>query len=520
MRSYGVDEERVRTSASRAAFVAVAIGATALLSVLHFLHADGRVGQATYLAVTIGASCSAWWSARRFGGWVRLWLAIGLSASALGDVAYEIVVTVRGVEPDVSVADIGWIGSYVGLALAMLALLRLGRRRTRTDVDGLIDMAVVILVAGLALWQFWLSSMLSDESVSVSGRLIWSVYPVLDATLLVLVVRILAERRTRTLMGLLLAGGVACWLVSDFCFLVGVPGGTVTDLLDIGWMVGAALLAGAAWCDTSGRKEPEADPAPREIGKLRVALGISPLLVPSLIELASWGSGKDANPVPLLLATAAFVTLAAARAVRILRLRDDARGRLEQSERLYRALAANSADAVMVLDADGIITNDAPNLAALVGYPGVPTVGHRALDFVTDGDLESRQIWNETLTKPGVVLSAEVQVRRPDGSERWLATRAVNLLDDPAVRGIVVNVHDITDRKGAEQELIHQAFHDSLTGLANRALFRDRVEHALDRRLRTGLDPAIVYIDLDGFKNVNDGLGHEAGDRLLEEVTT
>ena len=94
----------------------------------------------------------------------------------------------------------------------------------------------------------------------------------------------------------------------------------------------------------------------------------------------------------------------------------------------------------------------------------------------------------------------------------------VNLLADPDVGGVVVNLHDITDRKRAEEELAHQAFHDSLTGLANRALFRDRVEHALRRNVRTGLEPAVIYLDLDGFKNVNDSLGHEAGDELLREV--
>ncbi|MGD9998642.1 MAG: putative bifunctional diguanylate cyclase/phosphodiesterase [Ilumatobacteraceae bacterium] len=496
-----------------------AVAVTAL-SVVHFAQADGVVGEATYLGVTVGASISAWWGTSRLGGWVRLWLAVGLTASALGDVLYQIVVSVRGFEPDASVADVGWIASYVGLAVAMLVLLRLGRRRARTDVDGLIDMAVVALVCALVLWQLWLSSTFSDDSVSLFVRVLWAAYPVLDATLLVLVIRTLAERRTRTSMGLLLASGVVCWLVSDFWFLIGVPEGRVTDLLDIGWMVGAALLAGAAWSDTSERTDASTDPSTREVGKLRIALGMSPLLVPSLIELLAYWNGEDANPVPLLLATFVLVALASMRALRILRLRDDARRDLEQSEQLYRALAANSADAVMLLDASGTIINDAPNLAALVGYPGEPTAGHRALDFVSDADVQSHLMFDEALLSPGVVLSGEVLVRRPDGSELWLGTRAVNLLDEPAVAGIVVNVHDITDRKRAEQELVHQAFHDSLTGLANRLLFRDRIEHALSRSVRTGLDPAIVYIDLDGFKNVNDGLGHEAGDRLLEEVSS
>ena len=91
----------------------------------------------------------------------------------------------------------------------------------------------------------------------------------------------------------------------------------------------------------------------------------------------------------------------------------------------------------------------------------------------------SRTLFDQALLAPGVVLSGEARTTHADGADMWLSTRAVNLLDEPDVRGIVVNLHDITDRKLAEEELAHQAFHDSLTGLANRALFRDRVEHAL-----------------------------------------
>jgi diguanylate cyclase (GGDEF)-like protein len=94
----------------------------------------------------------------------------------------------------------------------------------------------------------------------------------------------------------------------------------------------------------------------------------------------------------------------------------------------------------------------------------------------------------------------------------------VNLLGDPDVQGVVVNLHDITERKQAEDALSYQAFHDALTGLANRALFHDRVEHALQRDARQGADSVVIYIDLDGFKTVNDSLGHEAGDHLIREV--
>jgi diguanylate cyclase (GGDEF)-like protein len=114
-----------------------------------------------------------------------------------------------------------------------------------------------------------------------------------------------------------------------------------------------------------------------------------------------------------------------------------------------------------------------------------------------------------------VTAPAAGRIRHRDG--RWLAIEAVgtNLLHEPTVRGIVVNARDVSDRKALEAQLTHQAFHDPLTGLANRALFFDRVTHALERRERVQEGLAVLFLDLDNFKTVNDSLGHAAGDRLL-----
>ena len=494
----------------------------AALCTVQFLEPEGWIGRTSYLTVTIGAAVFAWVSVCRRGGAIRVWLAVGIGASALGEILWETYVIIHDTEPDVSIADVAWIASYVGISVALLKMLRRGREGSRSDLDGLIDMAVIVLASVLLLWQFWLHSTFTDESVPLFVRSVWALYPILDATLLALVIRTLIERRARTTMAVLLGFGVACWLFSDFMFMTRVPDGTVTTLLDIGWMLGAALLAAACWSYTEC-KVPDievADHVHDEVGKARIALAIAPLLIPGVIETITYLQGYDPNPFPLLAATVVFAGLAAARSVRLLHLRNEAQLHLASSERLFRALAANSSDAVLVLDADGWITNDTPNLADLVGHRGVRTRGRRALDFVSDRDFDSRSLFDEALLSPGLVLSGEARILRPDSSEIWLSTRAINLLHDPDVQGIVVNVHDITARKQAEEELVHQAFHDSLTGLANRALFRDRVEHALSRRSRSGMDPAVIYLDLDGFKNVNDGLGHEAGDNMLREIAT
>src|SRR4029450_12205609 len=114
--------------------------------------------------------------------------------------------------------------------------------------------------------------------------------------------------------------------------------------------------------------------------------------------------------------------------------------------------------------------------------------------------------------------ATECPLQPRDGTWLQFEVQQTNLLHDEHVRGIVLNSRDVSERKAFEDQLAHQAFHDPVTNLANRALFADRVQHSIMRSLRGGPSIGVMFIDLDDFKTVNDSLGHAAGDTVLQEV--
>jgi GGDEF domain-containing protein len=120
-------------------------------------------------------------------------------------------------------------------------------------------------------------------------------------------------------------------------------------------------------------------------------------------------------------------------------------------------------------------------------------------------------------TSGGTVGPVELRIER--GPNRYvLEIVGSNLTDDPAVQGLALNFRDISERKALEEQLRQLAFHDPLTLLANRNLFRDRVQHSLTLAQRGQHQVAVMFLDVDNFKNINDSLGHDAGDRLLQAV--
>jgi diguanylate cyclase (GGDEF)-like protein/PAS domain S-box-containing protein len=190
-----------------------------------------------------------------------------------------------------------------------------------------------------------------------------------------------------------------------------------------------------------------------------------------------------------------------------------------QSEARFRSLVAHSSDLITVLDEHGVVTYQSPSVERVLGYAVHEVEGTQFDWLLSEADRPRLQ---RLIAGDGVgsaeAHTLECSLSHKDGTTLRFEVQHTDLLHDEHVRGIVLNSRDVSERKEFEEQLAHQAFHDPVTNLANRALFSDRVEHALMRSQRGFPDIAVVFIDLDDFKTVNDSLGHAAGDQVLQEV--
>jgi diguanylate cyclase (GGDEF)-like protein/PAS domain S-box-containing protein len=179
----------------------------------------------------------------------------------------------------------------------------------------------------------------------------------------------------------------------------------------------------------------------------------------------------------------------------------------------FRSLVTSSTDLVAVFGAEGC-RYVSQSVTHMIERPEPEILGRGFMRFVHADDREAL----EGACTSGQPHEIVFRLQNKFGEWRQLEAHLTDLRLDRHIRGVVLNARDVTERVGLEEELRRQAFHDGLTGLANRALFRDRLDQSLARSKRTGELLAVLFVDLDGFKQVNDTLGHDAGDRLLQEV--
>ncbi|MEU4421306.1 bifunctional diguanylate cyclase/phosphodiesterase [Actinoplanes sp. NPDC024001] len=481
---------------------------------------------AALLAGSVAAAFACLWRSRGFTGrsrWGWATLGAGVLSWGLGQFSF---LQHAGAEIEPGAAPAGPNLGVLGMLLVGAGLLILPSasqplvNRIRSVLDGLLIAASLVLVG----WVFAI-----DQATVLGPDFYFTlVFPLGGIVLATIAVYMLPQQRIRHGCGAhmaFIAAGLAAFAVADagYAYLGLVHDTGAGQALDLGWLAGYALVI-------MGAGRPLARPVP--LVPLSQRAGTVAVMLPYVAVLAALGSSvlfhvQSGGSHPFVAFTRSFLILLIVGRQLLTQLENNGLTRtlearvaertaeLYAREQQFHALVQHSSDVVTVVSPDADVIYQSESVHRVFGYSPRLLTGRRLTQLLDPASGHRlAQALRQVAGRPYATTVLELTVRHRDGRDRQAEMTITNLLDDPHVNGLVLNTRDISERMELQEQLVHEAYHDSLTQLANRALFRDRTAAAL----AGGAPVTVLYLDLDGFKRVNDSLGHLAGDQLLVQV--
>ena len=486
----------------------------------------------------------------------QAWACIGAACViyGIGDgiwAFYEVVL--RTETPFPSYADAAYLAMIplMFLGLVLLSPIARGMASFRTTLDAI----TVIGAATAGVWQFVMRPTYEASSASILAKLVGAAYPAGDLVLffgLFLVLYRYRGGKAGVVMAVFSAG-LAIFMASDVAFAYLTLNDTYAtgSIVDLGWPIGFALMgyAGAVqglWGPDDVQEEIEtmsagwrqslplglllvivtvvvgagingSFPSDPILAAILVAVTVSVVIRQSMVMMDNSALNKELSSVGEQLERRVMMrTIDLQRALGEQHL---AAANLRRSEERFRRLTEYSPVGIYQMTADR--TELYLNPAGLEIFEAetsenVVKAGYER--FFSSADLQTISL-EQSKRATGIASNYEVELAGFRGTRRTVLMSGAPLFDDDGqLQSVVGTITDISERKRLEEALRHQAFHDPLTRLANRARFTDRLEHAMSRTTRSATGFAVLFMDLDDFKSINDRYGHSIGDLTLVEV--